>query len=273
MRDRNRPLREDANQAAGRDVVTHEAALERPETAAMDDGLAREGHVVAPDPAARGHLRRCPAALQAKHGRRAAEDDPVVASEVRGRARRALQRDIRWGRVQLQLAGRELAHRGRRALERLGQFRRFSVDLALDEEDLPRSSAAVTIEAASIETGAEQRDADLRSPNFLDAERFPTLTFRSRRIERAANDGYRVIGDLTIRDVTREVTLDAEFGGTVVDPWGNRRAGFTARTSIQRSDFGIVWNQLLETGGVMVSDRVDIAIELEAVAQAARAVA
>jgi polyisoprenoid-binding protein YceI len=155
-----------------------------------------------------------------------------------------------------------------------GQFRRFGAELALDEADLTKSSVVVTIETGSVDTGNPQRDADLRSPNFFDAETSPTATFRSRRIERAAHDGYRVSGDLTIRGVTREVTLDAQFGGFVVDPWGGRRVGFTAQTSIRRSDFGIVWNQVLDKGAVVVSDRVDIAIDVEAVAQAqARAVA
>ena len=150
-----------------------------------------------------------------------------------------------------------------------GQFRRFGAELAIDDADLTQSSVLVTIDAASVDTGNPQRDADLRSANFLAAEQYPTLTFRSRKVERAANDEYRVTGDLTIRDVTREVVLDAELGGFVVDPWGNRRAGFTARTSIQRSAFGMVWNQILEMGGAMVADRIDIAIDIEAVAQAA----
>ena len=151
-----------------------------------------------------------------------------------------------------------------------GQFRRWSADLAIDEADLARSSVAVTIEAASIDTGNAQRDGHLRSPDFFDADRFPALTFRSRRIEPAGKDVYRVVGDLTIRDVTREVTLDTELGGFVNGGEGARLAGFAAKTSIQRSDFGIVWNQVLEAGGLAVSDRVDIEIEIEAVAQAAR---
>jgi polyisoprenoid-binding protein YceI len=155
-----------------------------------------------------------------------------------------------------------------------GQFRRFGAELALDESDLTKSSVFVSIEAASVDTGNPQRDADLRSPNFLDAEAFPAMTFQSRKIERAGDDNYRVTGDLTIRGVTREVTLDAQMGGFVTDPWGAHRAGFTARTSIRRSEFGMTWNQLLDKGGVMVADRVDIAIDVEAVAQApARAVA
>jgi polyisoprenoid-binding protein YceI len=149
-----------------------------------------------------------------------------------------------------------------------GQFRRFSADLALDDADLTRSSVSVTIEAASVDTGHPQRDANLCSANFLDSATFPSLTFRSRRIEHVANDSYRMTGGLTIRDLTREVILEATFGGFVVDPRGARRAGFGARTSIRRGDFGIVWNQVVESGGLAIADRVDIAIEVEAVAQA-----
>jgi len=152
-----------------------------------------------------------------------------------------------------------------------GQFRRWSGELVLDEEDLGASSIKVSIEADSIDTGNPNRDTDLRSANFFDVEKFPALTFHSRRVERGAGDRYRVIGDLTIRNVTQEVTLDTELGGYVTDPWGNRRSGFAARTSILRSEFGMVWNQLLEAGGVALADRVEIALEIEAVAQAAKA--
>jgi polyisoprenoid-binding protein YceI len=149
-----------------------------------------------------------------------------------------------------------------------GQFRRWSAEIAIDETDLTRSSVGVTIEAASVDTGNAQRDADLRSGNFFDVERFPALTFRSRRIERTGKDGYSLVGDLTIRDVTREIALDAELGGFLVDPWGMRRAGFTARANVRRSDFGMIWNQFLEAGGVAVGDDVAIAIEVEAVSKA-----
>ncbi len=148
-----------------------------------------------------------------------------------------------------------------------GQFRRYEADLVIDEADPTQSSVAVTIEAASVDTGNESRDTDLRSPNFFDAERYPKLTFRSRSIERANGDAYRLVGELTIRDVTREVALDVELAGFVADPWGGRRGGFSARGKVLRSAFGMVWNQLLEAGGVAVSDEVEIGIEIEAVAQ------
>ncbi len=149
-----------------------------------------------------------------------------------------------------------------------GRFTRWNAKLALDTASLARSAVEVEIEAASIDTGVAERDTHLRSPDFLDAEKFPTLRYRSRRVEAPSKDRLRVIGDLTIRDVTREVVLDVEYGGQGKDPWGNQRAGFSATTSINRKDFGLTWNQALETGGLLVADRVDIEIELQAILQA-----
>jgi polyisoprenoid-binding protein YceI len=149
-----------------------------------------------------------------------------------------------------------------------GHFRRFGGVLALDEADLTRSKVEVSIEAASVDTGNPQRDANLRSAGFLDAEQHPTISFRSTLIEQAG-DGYKIAGDLTIRGITKEVVLDAQLGGFVVDPRGLRRAGFSARASLQRSEFGMVWNQILESGGVAISDRVDLTFDIEAIAQEA----
>lgn len=150
-----------------------------------------------------------------------------------------------------------------------GRFAKWNAKLVLDTAELARSSVEVEIEAASIDTGVADRDAHLRSPDFLAAEKYPTLRYRSRRVEAASKDRLRVIGDLTIRDVTRELVLDVEYGGQGKDPWGNQRVGFTATASLNRKDFGLTWNQALETGGVLVADRVDIEIELQAIAQAA----
>jgi polyisoprenoid-binding protein YceI len=154
-----------------------------------------------------------------------------------------------------------------------GHFTRWNARLALDTADLARSSVEVDIEAASIETGVADRDAHLRSPDFLDAQKHPTLRYRSRRVEAVSPERLRVVGDLTIRNVTREVPLDVEYGGQGKDPWGNVRVGFSATASINRKDFGLTWNQALETGGVLVADRVDVEIELQAVQQAAAKVA
>ncbi len=152
-----------------------------------------------------------------------------------------------------------------------GHFGKWSAKLALDTTDLSRSSVEVEIDAASIDTGVADRDAHLRSADFLDAQKYPTLRYRSRRVEATSKDRLRVVGDLTIRDVTKEVVLDVEYGGQGKDPWGNQRAGFSATTSINRKDFGLTWNQALETGGVLVADRVDIEIEVQAIRQAAQA--
>lgn len=126
----------------------------------------------------------------------------------------------------------------------------------------------VTIQSASIDTRNEQRDAHLRSPEIFDVEQFPTLTFRSRRVEGKPLEGnFSIIGDLTMRGVTREVTLKATSEGRGKDPWGGERAGFGASTRINRGDFGLTWNQALEAGGVVVSDEVRISIEVEFLAK------
>jgi polyisoprenoid-binding protein YceI len=125
----------------------------------------------------------------------------------------------------------------------------------------------VKIDASSIDTRNGQRDDHLRSPDFFDAAGFPELSFVSKRVKQLGDDELEVTGDLTIRGITREVTLAAELGGFGKDPYGNQRVGFSARTSIDRKDFGLLWNQVLETGGVLVSDKVEISIDLQAVAK------
>jgi polyisoprenoid-binding protein YceI len=152
-----------------------------------------------------------------------------------------------------------------------GQFNRWQGRLKLVPEKLANSSVEVTIDAATIVTGDEQRDTHLRSADFLDSEKFPTLTFRSTRVEDLGGGNLRIVGDLTIHGTTREVVLEAEYGGSAKDPWGNNRAGFGARTSIDRTDFGLKWNMALEAGGIVVGNKVDIEIEVEAVQAAAKA--
>ena len=152
-----------------------------------------------------------------------------------------------------------------------GQFRRWSAELAMDESDLCASSVAFTIDAGSVDTGNVERDARLRSAAFFDADAFPALAFQSRLVERAGGNTYRITGELTMRGVTKEVALEAELGGFITDPRGARRAGFTARGSVQRAEFGMVFNQILEAGGVAIGDRVEIVLEIETVAGAAQA--
>jgi polyisoprenoid-binding protein YceI len=154
-----------------------------------------------------------------------------------------------------------------------GRFAKFSGAVNLDDKDLTKSVVEATIEASSIDTGAAQRDAHLQSPDFFDAEKYPQLRFRSTRIEKLRDDRYRVTGDLSIRDVTREISLDVEYGGRAKDPWGNERAGFLAKGSLDRKDFGLGWNQVLEAGGVLVGDRVEIELDVQVVKAAATAAA
>jgi polyisoprenoid-binding protein YceI len=149
-----------------------------------------------------------------------------------------------------------------------GRFTKWDGKLELDAEDPSRSQLEVTIDAASIDTQEEKRDAHLRSPDFLDVEKFPTLTFKSTSIEKDGAD-YKLTGDLTIHGVTRPITLEVEGGDVVKDPWGGTRTGYSAKTSISRKDFGLTWNVALETGGILVGDKIDITLEIEAVKKAA----
>src|SRR5919201_5086215 len=128
-----------------------------------------------------------------------------------------------------------------------GRFTDVKGAIRLDPDDLDRSSVDVEIGAASITTGDAQRDGHMRSPDFLDVERFPTICFVSTRVERQGTDRARLIGNLTIHGVTREVALDVEFNGSGQSPFGTTVTGFTAQTSINRKDFGLNWNVALET--------------------------
>jgi polyisoprenoid-binding protein YceI len=148
-----------------------------------------------------------------------------------------------------------------------GRFTSFSGHVTVADDPV-MSSVEVTIDVASIDTRDETRDGHLRSPDFFDAEKYDTITYRSQSVTAAAPGKYRVRGDLTIRDVTRPVELDVTYEGVAQDPWGNQRFGLTATAEIDREDFGLTWNQPLETGGVLVGKAVKIEIEAEAVRQA-----
>jgi polyisoprenoid-binding protein YceI len=147
-----------------------------------------------------------------------------------------------------------------------GQFKTWNATLSFDAADASKSSVQAEVDVASIDTRDEKRDGHLKSDDFFSADKFPKLAFKSKRIERAGK-GYKLTGDLTIRDVTREITLDVEQTGSGKDPWGNQRLGFTATGSLNRTDYGLKWNQALETGGVLVSDKVDIEVEVQAIEQ------
>jgi polyisoprenoid-binding protein YceI len=148
-----------------------------------------------------------------------------------------------------------------------GSFTRWSGTVHVPDGDFSKATVDVTIDASSIDTGVADRDAHLKSADFLDVARHLELRFRGKRVQPRSGAEVDVVGDLTIKGVTREVVLRVEQHGQAKDPWGNLRAAFTAKTSIDRRDFGLTWNQVLETGGVMVGDRVDIEAEIEAVKQ------
>ena len=148
-----------------------------------------------------------------------------------------------------------------------GSFARWSGTIQVPDGDSSKATVAVTIDASSIDTGVADRDGHLKSPDFFDVAQYPELRFVGKRVLSRAEGEIDVVGELTLKGITREVVLHVEQHGQTKDPWGNVRAAFTARTSIDRKDFGLTWNQVLETGGVMVGDRVDIEAEIEAVKQ------
>ena len=151
-----------------------------------------------------------------------------------------------------------------------GRFKEVQATLRGDRDHPDEAGVEATIKAASIDTGVADRDGHLRGADFFDAEHFPSITFRSTRIENAPkNDGdrFRVVGEMVIRDTRMEVELDCEYHGRGTDPWGKTRAGFDFRTEIDRREWGLKWNQALETGGVLVANKVRIEGEVQFVRQ------
>jgi len=152
-----------------------------------------------------------------------------------------------------------------------GTFGKVQGVVNIDDRDITRSSVSVTVDTASIDTGVAKRDADLRSANFLEVAKFPTMTFVSTKVAKSGADGLKVTGNLTLHGVTRPVVLDVEGPSRESkDPWGNLRRGASASTKINRKDFGLTWNKALETGGVVVGDEVDISIEVEMIKAVAK---
>lgn len=150
-----------------------------------------------------------------------------------------------------------------------GHFRTWTGLLQVDEANPAASRVEVEIDAASIETKEQQRNDHLRSPDFLDAAKFPKLRFVATGVEKVDDERYKVTGNLTIRDVTKPVVLDTEYFGRTKDPWGGERIGFSAKTSINRKDYGLAFNVPLEGGGVLVGDKVEITLDIEAVKEVA----
>jgi polyisoprenoid-binding protein YceI len=148
-----------------------------------------------------------------------------------------------------------------------GRFPGVTGTIVIGDDPLD-SSVEVSIETAGVDTGDDRRDEHLRSPDFFHVEQHPVMTYRSRAVRPTGPGRWTVEGDLSIRDVTRHVDLDLAFEGGLTDPWGNVRAGFTASAQVERDDFGLGWNQLLEGGGVLVGRTVSIEIEAELVRSA-----
>lgn len=145
-----------------------------------------------------------------------------------------------------------------------GSFEKFTGSVDLNDKDITKSKVEVTIDTNSINTNVQKRDEHLRSPDFFDVAKFPTMTFVSKKVAKAGKDKLKVTGDLTLHGVTKEVVLDVDaLSKESKDPWGNMRRGTTATTKINRKDFGLVWNKALETGGVAVGEEVLITLEIE----------
>lgn len=148
-----------------------------------------------------------------------------------------------------------------------GNFRITEGQIVINEGNHTASSVNATIDATSLHTREEKRDAHLRSGDFFNAEQYPTITFESTRVQKVSDTNWKVVGNLTILGVTKEATLDVEEGGEIKDPYGKQRRGFTAETTIDRREWGLTYNAALETGGVMVSDKVKITLDIAAVRQ------
>lgn len=144
-----------------------------------------------------------------------------------------------------------------------GQFDRFDATAETEGDTPENAKVTFTAETASVNTGTEQRDNHLRSDDFFNAEKFPTLTFKSSSFKNVKEDIYQLKGDLTIRDVTKPIELDVEYGGMITDPYGNQRSGFTVTGKVSRKDFGLRYNALLESGGAVVSDEIKINCHVE----------
>ncbi|MFE6846130.1 YceI family protein [Streptomyces sp. NPDC057686] len=149
-----------------------------------------------------------------------------------------------------------------------GNFTDYAGTLQLDGSDPARSAASLEVKVASVDTGIADRDGHLRGGDFFDTEAFPLMTFRSTQAAQLGGDKYRITGELTIKDVTRPLSIDLEFNGSATDVYGNERVGFEGAAEILRSDWGLTWNAALEAGGVMVSDKVKLTFDISAIKQA-----
>ncbi len=148
-----------------------------------------------------------------------------------------------------------------------GSFEQFEGSLQLDPSDLSTLRADATVQATSITTSDEKRDTHLRSADFFEVVRFPTITFKSKEVKNVSGDAFTLVGDFTLHGVTKPIEMKAEYLGEGKDPWGGTRVAFETRTKINRKEYGLNWNAVLETGGLLVSDEVEIVLEVQAVQQ------
>lgn len=146
-----------------------------------------------------------------------------------------------------------------------GSFNEFGGSGHFDADDPSKTHLQLTIASASVDTRNADRDGHIKGDDFLDVETYPQITFVSTSVERVNDEDYRVTGDLTVRDVTKPVTVDFEFGGAATDPFGNSRIGFDGKTTINRKDWGVNWNAVLEAGGLLVSEKVTLEFEVSAI--------
>ncbi|RMD51278.1 MAG: polyisoprenoid-binding protein [Ignavibacteria bacterium] len=144
-----------------------------------------------------------------------------------------------------------------------GFFKDFDGTVVTEGDNFENAQIDFTINAASIYTDNAKRDAHLKSPDFFDAEKYPEITFKGKSFTKVSDNKYKLVGDLKIKDVTKEITLDVTYNGTVKDPWGNTKAGFKLTGSVNRFDYGLKWNALIETGGAVVGKDVDIIVNVE----------
>jgi polyisoprenoid-binding protein YceI len=149
-----------------------------------------------------------------------------------------------------------------------GKFTDFAGSLHLDGTDPSKSTATIDVKMDSVDTGSADRDGHLKSSDFFKTEEFPTMTFRSTKAEALGGDDYRITGDLSILGVTKPLTIDLEFNGAAKDPFGNERVGFEGKAEILRSEWGLTWNAALETGGVLVSDKIKLNFDISAIKNA-----
>ncbi|MFF0084400.1 YceI family protein [Streptomyces canus] len=149
-----------------------------------------------------------------------------------------------------------------------GKFDEFSGSLHLDGSNPSASTASIDVKMDSIDTGSEDRDGHLKSADFFKIEEFPTMTFRSTKAEALGDEDYRITGDLTILGTTKPLTIDLEFNGAAKDPFGNERVGFEGKAEIKRSEWGLTWNAALETGGVLISDKIKLSFDISAIKSA-----